>query len=98
MSVTSESTSVRSGYSFLKAAAVRLLDQTASSSDDVALINRYLLAGGTLKLNESIEGVHRHDPEFAAALRHAIDRLKEEAPVWKREQYEDGSEAWLEGS
>ena len=76
MSVTSDSVSVRSGYSFLKAAAVRLLDQTASSSDDVALINRYLLAGGTLKLNESIEGIHRHDPEFAAALRHAISNYR----------------------
>ena len=56
---------------------------------------------GRLELGETsvfiaVGGAHRE--ESFAALRHAIDRLKEEAPVWKREQYEDGSEAWLEGS
>lgn len=56
---------------------------------------------GKLELGEAsvfiaVAGAHR-DESFAA-LRHAIDRLKEEAPVWKREVYEDGSEAWLEGS
>ena len=56
---------------------------------------------GRLELGEAsvfiaVAGAHR-DESFAA-LRHAIDRLKEEAPVWKRELYEDGSEAWLEGS
>ena len=56
---------------------------------------------GRLELGEisvfiAVGGAHRE--ESFAALRHAIDRLKEEAPVWKREQYEDGSEAWLEGS
>ena len=56
---------------------------------------------GRLELGEAsvfiaVAGAHR-DESFAA-LRHAVDRLKEEAPVWKRELYEDGSEAWLEGS
>jgi len=56
---------------------------------------------GRLELGETsvfiaVGGAHRD--EAFAALRHAIDRLKEEAPVWKRELYEDGSEAWLEGS
>ena len=56
---------------------------------------------GRLELGETsvfiaVGGAHRE--ESFAALRHAIDRLKEEAPVWKRERYEDGSEAWLEGS
>ena len=56
---------------------------------------------GRLELGEAsvfiaVAGAHR-DESFAA-LRHAVDRLKEDAPVWKRELYEDGSEAWLEGS
>ena len=56
---------------------------------------------GRLELGEAsvfiaVAGAHR-DESFAA-LRHAIDRLKEDAPVWKRELYEDGSEAWLAGA
>ena len=62
---------------------------------------RIVHRSGRLELGETsvfiaVGGAHR-DESFAA-LRHAIDRLKEEAPVWKRELYEDGSEAWLEGS
>ena len=56
---------------------------------------------GRLDLGEAsvfIAAAGAHRDESFAALRHAIDRLKENAPVWKRELYEDGSEAWLEGS
>ena len=56
---------------------------------------------GKLELGEAsvfIAAAGAHRDEAFAALRHAIDRLNEEAPVWKRESYEDGSEAWLEGS
>ncbi len=56
---------------------------------------------GLLEIGEAsvfIAAAGAHRDESFAALRHAIDRLKEEAPVWKRESYEDGSEAWLEGS
>ena len=56
---------------------------------------------GRLELGEAsvfIAAAGAHRDESFAALRHAIDRLKEEAPGWKRESYEDGSEAWLEGS
>ncbi len=56
---------------------------------------------GRLELGEAsvfIAAAGAHRDESFAALRHAIDRLKEDAPVWKRELYEDGSETWLEGS
>ncbi len=56
---------------------------------------------GRLDLGEAsvfIAAAGAHRDESFAALRHAIGRLKENAPVWKRELYEDGSEAWLEGS
>jgi molybdopterin synthase catalytic subunit len=35
-----------------------------------------------------------HRAEAFEACRHAIERLKHDAPVWKREVYEDGGE-WL---
>lgn len=38
-----------------------------------------------------------HRTEAFAACRYAIERLKQMAPVWKRECFEDGS-AWVEGA
>ena len=35
-----------------------------------------------------------HRDEAFLACRHAIDRLKQDAPIWKREVYEDG-EVWV---
>jgi molybdopterin synthase catalytic subunit len=35
-----------------------------------------------------------HRAEAFEACRYCIDRLKEEAPIWKREVYADGSE-WV---
>jgi molybdopterin synthase catalytic subunit len=32
------------------------------------------------------------------ACRHLIERIKQDLPVWKRESYADGSDAWLKGS
>ena len=32
------------------------------------------------------------------ACRHLIERIKQDLPVWKREFYTDGSDAWLKGS
>jgi len=32
------------------------------------------------------------------ACRHLIERLKQDLPIWKRERYADGDEAWLKGS
>jgi molybdopterin synthase catalytic subunit len=32
------------------------------------------------------------------ACRLLIERLKQDIPIWKRERYDDGSEAWLQGS
>jgi molybdopterin synthase catalytic subunit len=38
-----------------------------------------------------------HRAEGFAALRFAIERVKESAPIWKKEMYPDGH-AWIEGS
>jgi molybdopterin synthase catalytic subunit len=37
----------------------------------------------------------RRDAAFAAARR-ALERVKREAPIWKRERYADGTAAWRE--
>ncbi len=45
--------------------------------------------------------IHVASPHRAAAFaacRHLIERLKQDLPVWKRERYADGTEAWLPGS
>ncbi len=36
-----------------------------------------------------------HRPEGFAALRFLIDRVKRDAPIWKKEFYEDGESEWL---
>ncbi len=38
-----------------------------------------------------------HRREALAACAHAIERLKEIVPIWKKEHYADGA-AWIEGS
>jgi molybdopterin synthase catalytic subunit len=36
-----------------------------------------------------------HRPEGFAALRFVIDRIKRDAPIWKKEFYADGESEWL---
>ncbi len=38
-----------------------------------------------------------HRAEAFAGAREAIDRIKAEAPIWKREVEEDGRSRWVEG-
>ena len=37
-----------------------------------------------------------HRREALAACAHAIDRLKQDVPIWKKEHYADGA-VWIEG-
>jgi molybdopterin synthase catalytic subunit len=36
-----------------------------------------------------------HRAQAFEACRHAIDRLKEVVPIWKKENWADGSTAWV---
>jgi molybdopterin synthase catalytic subunit len=38
----------------------------------------------------------RHRDEAFLACRYAIEELKRRVPIWKRERYGDGSEAWVD--
>jgi MoaE-MoaD fusion protein len=56
---------------------------------------------GTVPLGEpsvivAVSAAHR-DEAFAGA-REAIDRVKSEAPIWKRELEQDGSRRWVQGT
>lgn len=60
----------------------------------VAMLHRIgRLAVGETSLVVAIGAPHRR--EAFAALRLAVDRIKQSVPVWKKEFYSDGSE-WLE--
>ena len=52
------------------------------------------LAIGDVAVCVTVSASHR-DPAFAAC-RSIIDRLKAEAPIWKRETLESGEHRWLE--
>lgn len=61
----------------------------------LALVHRL----GTLEVGEISVALAAAAPHRQAAFdacRHAMERLKREVPIWKREQYEDGA-AWVIG-
>jgi molybdopterin synthase catalytic subunit len=46
----------------------------------------------------AIAAAHEHRSPAIDALRYAIDEIKARAPIWKREHYVDGAEAWVDPS
>jgi molybdopterin synthase catalytic subunit len=61
---------------------------------DVALIHRLgHLAVGAISVAVAVSCPHR-DQAFEAC-RHAIDRLKGLVPIWKKENWSDGSTEWV---
>jgi len=62
----------------------------------IALVHRI----GRLDVGEISVGIAAgapHRREALASVAHAIERIKQSLPVWKREYYTDGS-AWIEGA
>lgn len=49
---------------------------------------------GDVAVAIAVAGHHRD--EAFAACRHLIEELKRRVPIWKRETYADGTEAWVE--
>lgn len=59
---------------------------------------RVLHRTGTLEVGETAVAIvvaAGHRGEAFAAARFVIEAVKAELPVWKREEYEDGSSRWL---
>jgi molybdopterin synthase catalytic subunit len=70
----------------------RLCDEVEAKWDGVAIAMAHRvgrLAVGEAAVQIAVAGGHR--AEVFAACRHAIDRLKETVPIFKKEVYEDGS-------
>ena len=64
---------------------------------DIALVHRLgRLEVGEVSVAVAVSCPHRADA--FAACRHAIDRLKELVPIWKREHWNDGTTEWVHPS
>jgi len=60
----------------------------------VQIIHRF----GEMQVGESsifLTVAAPHRAEAFEALRHLIDRIKRDVPIWKKEFYEDGASDWL---
>jgi len=63
--------------------------------DDIAIHHRVgRLAVGETSLLVAVSSAHRQ--QAFEACHHAVDRIKQVVPVWKKEIWEDGG-AWLPG-
>jgi molybdopterin synthase catalytic subunit len=61
---------------------------------DIALVHRLgHLEVGEVSVAVAVSCPHR--AEAFAACRYAIDRLKELVPIWKKENWSDGSTEWV---
>lgn len=76
----------------------RIRDEAAREWPDVTLAMHHRT--GRLELGEAsvaIAAASAHRAEAFAACRYAIERIKQIAPIWKREHFE-GGEVWIEGA
>lgn len=61
---------------------------------EIALVHRLgHLDVGDVSVAVAVSCPHRH--QAFDACRHAIDRLKEIVPIWKKENWQDGSTEWV---
>ena len=74
----------------------KIVDEAAglSDSNDVAVEHRL----GELAVGEcsvAIAVAHPHRARAFEAARYVIEELKQRVPIWKREQYVDGTREWV---
>ena len=82
-------------HSELRAIAREAADRFGSS--DVLIVHRL----GELSLEDASVGIavaHAHRDEAYKVSRWAIEELKRRVPIWKREQYVDGTRDWVDPS
>jgi molybdopterin synthase catalytic subunit len=75
----------------------RIVEELEAGGDDlrIAIVHRL----GDVPVGEASVAIAAASPHRAAAYeasRLALERLKREVPVWKRERYGDGGEEWRE--
>jgi molybdopterin synthase catalytic subunit len=79
-------------------AFARIAEEAAAEWPDVVLGLHHRV--GTLAVGEAsiiIAAASPHRAEAFAVCRYAIERVKQIAPIWKREYFE-GGECWVEGA
>ena len=93
---------VRLEYEAYEEMALPLMEEIAAETarrfpvTDVRLVHRLGRLGiGEASVAVAVASPHR--AEAFAACRFAIDTLKAQVPIWKKELYADGSE-WLDGT
>lgn len=78
----------------------RLVDE-ARADHDPGLQAIVVHGTGRMDPGEASVAIHVSSAHRVAAFdacRQLIERIKQDLPVWKREFYADGSDAWLKGS
>jgi molybdopterin synthase catalytic subunit len=93
---------IRLEYECYEPLAIKSFERIASEAEahwpDVRLAIMHRV--GTLGIGEAsvaIAAASPHRAEAFAACRYAIERVKQIAPIWKREHFE-GGEVWVEGA
>jgi molybdopterin synthase catalytic subunit len=82
------------GMAEKKLAEIELETRQRWPVGDIALVHRLgRLDVGEVSVAVSVSCPHRGDA--FEACRHAIDRLKELVPIWKKENWADGSTEWV---
>lgn len=77
---------------------LRIADEARSEWPQAALAIHHRI--GRLEIGEAsvaIAAATAHRAEAFHACRYAIERIKQVAPIWKREFFDDG-DAWVEGA
>ena len=88
-------------YRSMAEAVLHRLIIEAAERCDPQLTARIVHGIGPMVPGEVSVAIHVGSAHRAAAFdacRLLIERLKQDVPIWKRERYGDGSEAWLQGS
>jgi len=68
-----------------------------SGSDRLAVVHRLGELGvGEVSVAVAVSSAHR--AQAFDASRYVIEEVKKRLPVWKKERYLDGSEAWVDGT
>lgn len=88
-----------SAYAPLAEKLIRAVEQDTVAKfkvHDCRVVHRTGALGiGEVAIYAIVRAAHRR--EAFAAAQYAVDRVKQEAPVWKEEFYADGSSAFVEG-
>ena len=86
-----------SAYEPMAEAAIATIVMETEGRWPVAVAVRHRLgplAIGDTAVAVAVGGPHRD--EVFEACRYAIEAIKRRVPIWKRERYADGSEAWVD--